>query len=134
MKSETGLPKVLWDYFRNPVHKELIDFLKSQGLQFHISEDRLSNRTEKLNGLNIVISGTFNQHSRDELKQLIEQNGGKNVSSISKKSNYLLAGENMGPSKLEKANTTRYSHHFRRRFYENAGRIAIIAIEKGIGF
>ncbi len=92
------------DYFLNPVHKDLIEFLKNQGLQFRISEDRLSNRSEKLNGFHIVISGTFNQHSRDELKQLIEQNGGKNVSSISKKSNYLLAGENMGPSKLEKAN------------------------------
>jgi DNA ligase (NAD+) len=81
----------------------MIEFLKNQGLQFQVSEELLSNRTEKLKGLNIVISGTFENHSRDELKNMIEQNGGKNVGSISKKTNYILAGENMGPSKLEKA-------------------------------
>jgi len=91
------------DFFSKPEHLELIDFLKSQGLQFALTEDQLSNRTDKLNGLSIVISGTFNFNSRDELKKIIEQNGGKNVGSISKKTNYILAGENMGPSKLEKA-------------------------------
>lgn len=90
------------EFFNKPEHIELVNFLKKQGLQFQISEDKLKDRTDKLSGLNIVISGTFNQHSRDELKQLIEQNGGKNVGSISKKTNYLLAGDNMGPSKLEK--------------------------------
>ena len=71
-------------------------------MQFAISEEQLAGRTEKLAGLNIVISGTFEKHSRDELKKMIEMNGGKNVGSISKKTNYLLAGENIGPSKLEK--------------------------------
>lgn len=92
------------EFFSKPEHLEMVDFLKKQGLQFQVSEDKLSNRTDKLKGLSIVISGTFEKHSRDELKQLIEQNGGKNVGSISKKTNYLLAGDNMGPSKLEKAN------------------------------
>ncbi len=91
------------DYFSNPLHLELINFLRSQGLQLQIAEDKLTGRTEKLKGLNFVISGTFAQHSRDELKSMIEQNGGKNVGSISKKTNYLVAGENMGPSKREKA-------------------------------
>lgn len=91
------------DFFSKPAHIEMIEFLKNQGLQFQVSEELLKNRTEKLKGLGIVISGTFEKHSRDELKQLIEQNGGKNVGSISKKTNFLLAGENMGPSKLEKA-------------------------------
>jgi DNA ligase (NAD+) len=93
------------DYFSKPEHLEMIEFLRKTGLQFQVSSDKLSNRTEKLKGLNIVISGTFEKHSRDELKELIEQNGGKNVSSISKKTSHILAGENMGPSKLEKART-----------------------------
>jgi DNA ligase (NAD+) len=91
------------DFFSKPEHRELVDFLKKQGLQLQLSEEQLSSRTDKLDGLTIVISGTFNRHSRDELKQMIEQNGGKNVGSISKKTNYILAGENMGPSKYEKA-------------------------------
>ena len=90
--------------FQNQEHLEFIEFLKEKGLQFNISEDKLSNRTEKLNGLNIIISGTFEKFSRDQLKNMIDENGGKNVGSISKKTNYLIAGENMGPSKLEKAN------------------------------
>ena len=73
-------------------------------MQFQIGEEKLLGRTEKLAGLNIIISGTFNKFSRDELKEMIEQNGGKNVGSISKNTSYVIAGENMGPSKLEKAN------------------------------
>jgi DNA ligase (NAD+) len=92
------------DYFSKPEHHEIIRKLKEAGLQFAISEDKMVDKTDKLKGLNIVISGTFEKHSRDELKDLIEQNGGKNVGSISKKTSYVLAGENMGPSKLEKAN------------------------------
>ena len=92
------------DWFSKYQHVELIQSLKERGLQFQISEDKIADRTEKLSGLSIIISGTFEKHSRDELKQMIEKNGGKNVGSISKKTNYLLAGENMGPSKLEKAN------------------------------
>jgi DNA ligase (NAD+) len=91
------------DFFSKPEHIEMIEFLKKQGLQFQISEDRLSDRTDKLNGSSIVISGTFEKHSREELKKMIEKNGGKNVGSISKKTSYLLAGANMGPSKREKA-------------------------------
>ncbi|MFW5756620.1 MAG: NAD-dependent DNA ligase LigA [Tangfeifania sp.] len=91
------------DFFSKPEHIEMIEFLKKQGLNFQISEDQLSDRTDKLSGLSIVISGTFEKHSRDELKQLIEKNGGKNAGSISKKTSYLLAGENMGPAKREKA-------------------------------
>jgi DNA ligase (NAD+) len=91
------------DFLSVQGHLDMIEFLKQQGLQFQISEEKLGNRTEKLKGLSIVISGTFERHSRDELKHLIEQNGGKNVGSISKKTSYILAGENMGPSKQEKA-------------------------------
>ncbi|MBN1984897.1 MAG: NAD-dependent DNA ligase LigA [Prolixibacteraceae bacterium] len=91
------------DWFSKTEYRGLIRFLKEQGLQFTVSEEQLNNRTDKLKGLNIIISGTFEKYSRDELKNMIEQNGGKNVGSISKKTNYLIAGSNMGPSKLEKA-------------------------------
>lgn len=91
------------DYFSKPEHQELIDKLKEKGLQFELDETVLANRSEKLNGLSIIISGTFAKNSRDDLKKMIEQNGGKNVSSISKNTSYLLAGNNIGPSKLEKA-------------------------------
>jgi len=90
------------EWFTKEKHIDLIRNLKEQGLQFAISEDKLEGQTEKLAGLNIVISGTFEKYSRDELKKMIEQNGGKNVGSISKKTSYLLAGTNIGPSKLEK--------------------------------
>jgi DNA ligase (NAD+) len=92
------------DWFSKEEHIQLIEKLKEHGLQFQISEDKISNQTDKLSGLSIIISGTFEKYSRDELKQMIEQNGGKNIGSISKKTSYLLAGDNMGPSKLEKAN------------------------------
>lgn len=92
------------DWFSKKEHIQLIEKLKENGLQFQISEDKISNITDKLSGLSIIISGTFEKYSRDELKQMIEQNGGKNIGSISKKTSYLLAGDNMGPSKLEKAN------------------------------
>ena len=68
-----------------------------------VSEEQLANRSEKLKGLTIVISGTFSKHSRDEYKAMIEQHGGKNSGSVSGKTDYILAGENMGPAKLEKA-------------------------------
>ncbi len=91
------------DWVSKTEYRELVGYLKGQGLQFSVSEEQLSGRTEKLKGLSIIISGTFEKFSRDELKNIIEQNGGKNVGSISKKTSYLVAGENMGPSKLEKA-------------------------------
>jgi len=91
------------DWFSKEQHLNLVKDLKDQGLQFAISKDQLEGQTEKLVGLNMIISGTFEKHSRDELKKLIEKNGGKNVGSISRKTNYLIAGNNIGPSKLEKA-------------------------------
>ena len=89
-------------YFDNEDNLRLIDSLKKHGLQFTLNESRLEGRSNKLEGLSIVISGTFEKHSRDELKQLIEKHGGKNVGSISKKTSYLLGGSNIGPSKIEK--------------------------------
>lgn len=90
-------------YFSNPNNLEVINKLRTFGLQFELSESIIAQRTEKLKGLSIVISGTFEKYSRDEYKSMIEQNGGKNSGSISSKTNYVLAGDNMGPAKLEKA-------------------------------
>ena len=91
------------NYFANPLNRELVGRLKEAGIQFCRSEENLSEYTDKLAGLSIVISGVFAHHSRDEYKELIEKNGGKNVGSISSKTSFILAGENMGPAKLEKA-------------------------------
>ncbi|MEG2066779.1 MAG: NAD-dependent DNA ligase LigA [Tannerellaceae bacterium] len=91
------------DYFADTRNRERIDRLKAYGLQMSITEDRLANRSEKLKGLSIVISGSFTLHSRDEYKAMIEQHGGKNSGSVTGKTDYILAGDNMGPAKLEKA-------------------------------
>lgn len=91
------------DYFKNERNVRIVERLESYGLKMAIDESVLANKSDKLKGLTIVISGTFARHSRDEYKAMIEQHGGKNTGSISKKTNYLLAGENMGPAKLEKA-------------------------------
>ncbi len=90
-------------YFSNPENIRLLERLKEKGLQMQIDETSLANRSDKLSGLSIIISGTFEKSSRDDLKKMIEQNGGKNVSSISGNTSYLLAGANIGPSKLDKA-------------------------------
>jgi DNA ligase (NAD+) len=90
-------------YFSNPEHLELVNRLKDIGLQMQLDEASLANRSDKLSGLSIIISGTFEKNSREDLKKMIEQNGGKNVSSVSKNTSYMLAGNNIGPSKLEKA-------------------------------
>ena len=90
-------------YFSSPLNVSLIERLKSAGLQLYRKEEDLNEYTDKLAGQSIVISGVFTHHSRDEYKGLIEKNGGKNVGSISTKTSFILAGENMGPSKLEKA-------------------------------
>ncbi len=90
-------------YFAVDSNRQLIERLKAAGVLFAMDERILSERTTKLVGLTFVISGTFNRHSRDEYKALIEKNGGKNVGSVSAKTDYILAGENMGPAKLEKA-------------------------------
>lgn len=93
----------LIDYFSKPEFMQFVMRLKEHGLQFELSEDVLAAKTEKLKGLTIVISGTFKLHSRDEYKAMILQNGGKNSGSVSKNTDYILAGDNMGPAKLEKA-------------------------------
>ncbi len=91
------------EYFAEPVNREIVERLRSAGVQMSMPEDVDEGRTNRLEGKSIVISGTFTHHSRDEYKALIEKHGGKNVGSISKKTDYVLAGENMGPAKLEKA-------------------------------
>lgn len=90
-------------YFADERNKTLVNRLKEYGLQMFVAEEMLANRSEKLKGLSIVISGTFAKHSRDEYKAMIEQHGGKNSGSVSGKTDYILAGDNMGPAKLEKA-------------------------------
>ena len=91
------------DYFRNPKNIDIVDRLISYGLQMQLSEQQQTQQSTLLEGKSIVISGVFTHHSRDEYKEIIEQNGGKNVGSISGKTSFILAGDNMGPSKLEKA-------------------------------
>lgn len=90
-------------YFAAEGNREIIERLHEAGVQLCLSEAELANRTDKLAGKKIVISGVFAKHSREEYKAMIEQNGGKNVSSISSATSYVFAGENMGPAKLEKA-------------------------------
>lgn len=92
----------LLTYFSENVNMAMIKDLSNFGVRLRIDDEELEQTTEKLVGLSIVISGTFERHSRDELKLLIERNGGKNTSSISKKTSYLLAGTNVGPSKMAK--------------------------------
>lgn len=91
------------DYFGNPINRSIVERLRAAGLQMRQSEEANEGRTELLQGKSFVISGVFALHSRDEYKAMIELNGGKNVGSISKKTDYVLAGENMGPAKREKA-------------------------------
>lgn len=91
------------DFFANPDNVTIIERLREAGVQLCLSEEELANRTNLLEGKKIVISGVFARHSREEYKAMIEQNGGKNVSSISAATSYVLAGENIGPAKLEKA-------------------------------
>ena len=90
-------------YFRNPTNREIVERLRACGLQMSIVSDEAVPVSNVLEGKSIVISGVFQHHSRDEYKALIERHGGKNVGSISGKTSFILAGENMGPSKLEKA-------------------------------
>ena len=97
------MAKSIITYFHNPENQTIIERLRGYGLQMALSEDQTTAASDKLAGQSIVISGVFAHHSRDEYKLIIEQNGGKNVGSISGKTSFILAGENMGPSKLEKA-------------------------------
>lgn len=91
------------DYFGNPINRSIVERLRAAGLQMRQSEEANEGRTDLLQGKSFVISGVFALHNRDEYKAMIELNGGKNVGSISKKTDYVLAGENMGPAKREKA-------------------------------
>ncbi len=97
------IAKSIIHFFEQPANVELIHKLKESGLQLRVSPDQAKNVSTRLDNRSFVISGTFTNHSRDELKLLIEQHGGKNAGSVSSKTDYLLAGENMGPAKLEKA-------------------------------
>ena len=90
-------------YFHTQNNVEIVERLRKYGLQMSLSQEQLDSHTELLKGMTIVISGVFQKHSRDEYKAMIEQNGGKNTGSISAKTSFILAGENMGPSKLQKA-------------------------------
>jgi len=90
-------------YFADSLNVEMVTRLKAAGLQISLSEEKLQAHGDSLAGLSIVISGTFSKHSRDEYKAMIEMNGGKNVGSVSAKTSFILAGENMGPEKLKKA-------------------------------
>lgn len=90
-------------FFANAANLQIVERLRSYGLQMQLSDDQLQQSSTLLEGKSIVISGVFARHSRDEYKALIEQNGGKNVSSISAKTSFILAGDKMGPSKLQKA-------------------------------
>ena len=90
-------------WFQNPQNQWLVERLRSYGVQMELTEEELSEHTDRLLGKSIVISGVFALHSRDEYKALIEKHGGKNVGSISTMTSFVLAGENMGPSKMEKA-------------------------------
>lgn len=92
----------IYDYLHDPVNEKIIGRLKEAGVQMSLSEDKLAPAGDALAGKIIVISGTFAHHSRDEYKEIIEREGGKNAGSISKKTSFVLAGENMGPAKLEK--------------------------------
>ena len=90
-------------YFHNEQNRQIVERLRQYGLQFALSAEQTQAQSDRLAGKSIVISGVFQHHSRDEYKLIIEQNGGKNVSSISSKTSFILAGDNMGPTKLEKA-------------------------------
>lgn len=92
----------IYDFFRDPVNMENVEKLREAGVTLTLSEDKMAPKGSILEGKTIVISGTFSHHSRDEYKEIIDRQGGKNSGSISKKTSFVLAGDNMGPAKLEK--------------------------------
>ena len=97
------MAKSIVSFFLNEKNRDIVERLRSYGVQMALAADQLAAASDKLAGKSIVISGVFAHHSRDEYKTLIEQHGGKNVGSISGKTSFILAGDNMGPSKLQKA-------------------------------
>jgi len=96
------IAKGIFDYLRDPVNIDIIARLTAAGVKMTLSEEKLAPKWTALEGMTIVISGVFQHHSRDEYKEIIEREGGKNSGSISKKTSFVLAGDNMGPSKKEK--------------------------------
>lgn len=98
-----GIAASITDYFSHAINREIIERLREAGVTMAMTRDDSVERSTRLEGKSIVVSGVFSLHSRDEYKEMIENNGGKNVGSVSKKTSFILAGENMGPSKLEKA-------------------------------
>ena len=96
--------RCIYDFLRDPVNEDNIGRLAAAGVQMQLSAEKLQPAGDALAGKTIVISGTFALHSRDQYKEMIERNGGKNSGSISKKTSFVLAGENMGPAKYEKCN------------------------------
>lgn len=96
------IAKSIYDYLHDPENRKIIDRLASAGVQMQLSAEKMAPKGDKLEGKTIVISGTFSHHSREEYKEIIEREGGKNAGSISKKTSFVLAGENMGPAKLVK--------------------------------
>lgn len=90
-------------YFHDETNLSILQRLRDKGLQMRLAEEEIANSSDILKGKSVVISGVFSHHSRDEYKVIIEQHGGKNVGSISSKTSFILAGDNMGPSKLQKA-------------------------------
>jgi DNA ligase (NAD+) len=97
------MAKSIITYFHNEDNLAIVERLRNYGLQMALSEEQNAATSDILAGQSVVISGVFTHHSRDEYKAIIEQNGGKNVGSISGKTSFILAGDNMGPSKLQKA-------------------------------
>ena len=97
------MARSVMSFFQNEKNLAIVERLRQYGLQMSLSEEQMTAASDRLAGKSIVISGVFEHHSRDEYKQIIEQNGGKNVGSISGKTSFILAGDNMGPSKLQKA-------------------------------
>ena len=97
------MAKSIIGYFHDEHNRQIVERLRGYGLQFALSAEQTAAQSDRLAGQSIVISGVFQHHSRDEYKLIIEQNGGKNVGSISGKTSFILAGDNMGPSKLQKA-------------------------------
>lgn len=96
------IAKAIYEYLSDEKNRKILDRLAAAGVQMQLSEEKMAPKGDKLEGKTIVISGTFSHHSRDEYKDIIEREGGKNAGSISKKTSFVLAGENMGPAKLEK--------------------------------
>ncbi|HSY77342.1 MAG TPA: BRCT domain-containing protein, partial [Bacteroidia bacterium] len=97
------LAKSIIDFFADETNAQIVKKLQHKGLKFELGAEEIAAFSDKLQGKTFVVSGVFVKHSRDEIANLIEKNGGKNTGSVSAKTSFIIAGENMGPAKLEKA-------------------------------